>query len=77
MATEELVPLVLAGDLEKVKALFEEKRDLIELNSQDELDYTDADGAEQKLTKPIIVAAMETGNLDMVKHLLDEGADVK
>ena len=77
MATEELVPLVLAGDLEKVKVLFEEKRDLIELNNQDELDYTDADGAEQKLTKPIIVAAMETGNLDMVKHLLDEGADVK
>ena len=77
MATEELVPLILAGDLEKVKALLEEKRDLIDLNSQDEVDYKNADGDECKLEKPIIVAAMETGNVDMVKYLLDEGADVK
>lgn len=76
MATEELVPLMLSGDLDKVKALFEEKRDLIDLQS-DDVDYKDATGAEQKLEKPLIVAAMQAGNLDMVQLLLDEGADVK
>ena len=76
MATEELVPLILAGDLDKVKALFEEKGDIIDLEAE-EVDFKDAAGADQKLEKPIIVAAMETGNLEMVKVLLEKGANVK
>ena len=76
MATEELVPFILSGDLEKVTSLFEEKRDIIDLNS-DDVEYADASGNEQKLDKPIIVAAMLTGNADMVKKLVAEGANVK
>ena len=76
MATEELVPFILSGDLEKVSELFEEKRDIIDLNS-DDVEYVDADGAEQKLGKPIVVAAILSGNEEMVKKLVAEGANVK
>ena len=75
MATGELATQALAGNLDAAKALFEEKSDLIDLN-EDGVEYLE-DNVTKTLDRPLIVAVLQQGNVDMLKFLLEKGADVK